>query len=951
MATILLQNVGASTATFTQKLQLAAGSTAYPAGTVFDCTYYTNQNITGTIAITRPNITFIFGAGVFTYTPTSGDIFQVAAQGFTLIGTNRNAKDPGSPAGTTVFGMGGSTGMGYHIAYKVVSVPIGSIKGDCLVVKNCVFKGAQSAYTQVNGNVQYTTQGGGGIFAMESNPGVAGQNLNNVIIENVLLDGAKQHGIFLYGPVACKITNTRVRNAAGHGFYIDGEGTSTSFDTCYASGNYLAGFCLKDAAYSSLLNCASDSNGLGYWLRNTTSTTLVSCGAEANVPRSNIPNNLGIVIPGTSNPVTPAVIINDIGADNVNHIKGTSYFMSGGSYLTLTSPISKDPGGNALATTYPNKRTAHFGFYGSTNNVTITSPRRSGTAPVKYSYRLEALAGSGTPDEITIGETDLTYDPLNPSETPDTNLLPVANILDQGKSNLFIAGGMDQSASDKLTTVSDPYYHEINNLKASSKLTIPTYPSHPVADTDTTVYFNSENKKLYMWQDGVWYDTCCASPTPPPLCYFPGGASIAPSSGGAGSFGTMNNQYGTFNKSIIGNKIFAPWPWVSPGNLYSNSSVGLQSYDMITNIRIDYPNTFDMRIANSLVVGYNPNNEIGLYFAGVHPVAGSGGQQVPLFITDVQSNLPYRSVVGFYNLVTGVCTTGIDVIIENYPQDSPVYFGAYRMMKFDDDDSLYFLSPEDGIIRISTVDWTTISTTPFGSSPSAAIIGPLNAAGMNYGIQTTYFTDVTFNKTAVVRTNNTNSTATVSAINLDGGTIASIPSSNDVTTQNYNKENLISTDPETGNLIVVNCTLRTIAEISPSSGMTLINEWTVGTANDVIGYPTLYTSNGVRYALFYKFTAPVIEVNAPIYASIVCYNLTDNIIDNSVDISNFPGTSFNFTFAGMFMVNAFNDGRLTSVMGSTDIPVYSAESTNIYFPYYQTFTSLIQACKPYNPAG
>jgi hypothetical protein len=168
MATILLQNVGASTLTFTQKLQLAASGSTYPTGTVFDCTAYTNQNITSTIAFTRANNTFIFGAGIFSYTPASGSMFEIAAQGITILGTNRNAKDVASPSGTTSFSMGGGTGMGYHIVYKVTAVPAGSVKGDCLVVRNCSFKGAQSVYTQVNGNVQYTTQGGGGFLITES---------------------------------------------------------------------------------------------------------------------------------------------------------------------------------------------------------------------------------------------------------------------------------------------------------------------------------------------------------------------------------------------------------------------------------------------------------------------------------------------------------------------------------------------------------------------------------------------------------------------------------------------------------------------------------------------------------------------------------------------------------------------------------------------------------------
>jgi len=941
MATILLQNVGVANATFTQRLQLAASGANYPAGTVFDCTAFTSQNITSTINISRNNITFIFGAGVFSYTPTSGSMFQIAAQGVTIIGTNRNARDAGGPSGTTVFSMGGGTSIGYHIDYKVTSVPAGSVKGDCLVVKNCVFKGAQSVYTQVNGNVQYTTQGGGGFLITESNPGLSGQNVNNIIIDNVLISGTKQHGIFIYGAVACKITNTRVRDAAGHGFYIDGEGTSTSFDTCYASGNYLAGFCLKDAAYCSLLNCASDSNGLGYWLRNTTSTSLISCGAEGNVPRSNIPNNLGIVLPGST--LSPAVPINDIGSDNVNYIKGTSYFMSGGAYLTLTSPISKDPGGNATATVYPNKRTAHFGFYGTTNNVTITSPRRSGTAPVKYSYRIEEIVGAGSPDKITIGETDLTYDPLNPVETPDTTLLPVANILDQGKGNLFIAGGQNQSATGKLTTVSDPYYDEINNLSATNKLTIPTYPSHPEADVDTTIYFNSDNKKLYMWQDGVWYDTCCDSPAPPPNCYFPGGFSASPTNGAGPSSG-MNQQRGTWGNARIGNKVFLPVGY-SPN---STNTIGLQSYDLVTNTVVNYPNSVNMRGANSLVVGYSPDNEIGLYFAGIIPIPGSGGTQITAYNI---YGTPYRSVVGFYNLVTGVCTTGIDTIIENYNSQSDENLAIYRMMKFDGDDSLHFLAPDDGIIRISTEDWSTLGIIPFiGETVSSTGMGPLGAANnIGYdGTVTTYWTEAGVGKVAIIPRNTTYDNGVegqVVVVNIDNGDISYLSSSLDPN-NNWNATNLICKDPETDNLLVVNGSSRSIAEIDNST-LSILNEWFVGTVNDLIGYPTFYTSNGVRYAMFYKFTIESITTGGNWTTTITTYNLTDDVLEGSVQVPNITGS---ISSTNPFLDN-WQNGFSFYANSFIDVPVYSEESTKVYFPNVTAFSSLYEVCKPYHPAG
>lgn len=542
MATILLQNVGASTLTFTQKLQLAAsgGTGSGPAGTVYDCTSYSTQTITSSITFTVPNNTFIFGNTPFTYAPTSGSMFVISAPGITLQGTARSTKDAIETT-TTTFRMAGGLNQKYHIEYAISNVLATSKRGDCLTLKNLNFKGAQSVYTSNSGAPVYTTNGGGGILITEPNLNASGSNVNNIIIDNVLVDGAKQHGIMIYGAVASKIMNTRVRSAAGHGFYIDGESTSVSFDTCYASGNYLAGFCLKDAAYSSLNNCASDSNGLGYWLRNTTSTTLVSCGAEANLTRSSIPNNLGVTLKLYP---TGDYIVNDIGADNVNHIKGTSFFVSGGGNLTFTSPLSKDPGGNPGAGVFANKRTAHFGFYGAVDKVNITAPRISGTTTLKYKYRLEAL-DSSAPGNIMIDDYVGSYDPTNPTESADPNpAVAVADVLDQGSGNVF--GNMYDSKSfdGRRAIVSNPEEnYRIDNLLAGNRFTLPTYTAHPANPEVGTIYFNTNTNKLYIYNN-AWYDTCCLT-TVVPDCVFPAGLSYYSGIGGQSAVLAGNDLYTT----------------------------------------------------------------------------------------------------------------------------------------------------------------------------------------------------------------------------------------------------------------------------------------------------------------------------------------------------------------------------------------------------------------------
>jgi hypothetical protein len=57
-------------------------------------------------------------------------------------------------------------------------------------------------------------------------------------------------------------------------------GTSLSFDTCYASGNYKAGYYVKSLAYSSFNNCAADFNGVAYYLDGAENVSFNGSGSE-----------------------------------------------------------------------------------------------------------------------------------------------------------------------------------------------------------------------------------------------------------------------------------------------------------------------------------------------------------------------------------------------------------------------------------------------------------------------------------------------------------------------------------------------------------------------------------------------------------------------------------------------------------------------------------------------
>lgn len=518
--TVPLSNV--TGATFTAKLQAAGSSSNYPEGTVFDCSMYKSESITATVTIRRAGLTFLFGEGDFVMSAANQNMFEIQAPNVTIIGVSRSARDSSSANGSTRFVMTSTTG-GYHIA-TTPTASNGWATSDSVTIMNLDLVGVQSVYTAVGGVATYTTQGAGGIFLSEGNPNAANQNINNVLISGVLIEGARRHGVMLYGAIASKLQNVRVRNAGGHGFYITGSSTSVNLDTCYASGNHLAGFCIDETSYSTLNNCASDSNGLGYWMRSSKSVTMSSCGAEGCIVRSSIPNNLGIVVPAQAGNVT----INDIGADNVNFIKGTSFLFTGGSNITGTSCYSKDPSNRAGQSTFVSKYSAHIHAEYETSKVNMDNFKIEGTSPLKYRYRL------GDVSHITIDDFILDYDPTNPTESPDGSFAPVAQVLDQGTYNVFGDSAVSTSFGERTISIQDPLANlKISQLLVDSRMSIPTGTSHPSNAQAGELYINTGNNTLYFFDGSQWRSTCCASvPTPPDTIFPQGGLQTIINNGG-----------------------------------------------------------------------------------------------------------------------------------------------------------------------------------------------------------------------------------------------------------------------------------------------------------------------------------------------------------------------------------------------------------------------------------
>lgn len=115
--------------------------------------------------------------------------------------------------------------------------------------------------------------------------------------------------------------NMRVTQATGHGVQVDGYSTSLTFKTVHAKNNANCGFWINDTTYSSLVGCGSDENGdYGYRMQNVNGLTFVSPGAETNGKGMFVAVASNAIAAGATSPDVKGVVIN--GA--FSHVNGAS---------------------------------------------------------------------------------------------------------------------------------------------------------------------------------------------------------------------------------------------------------------------------------------------------------------------------------------------------------------------------------------------------------------------------------------------------------------------------------------------------------------------------------------------------------------------------------------------------------------------------------------------------
>lgn len=218
--------------------------------------------------------------------------FNIKANNVCIIGCNRQTDKTifdGNATELVLEGISTQCNDGYHIYSRGHK--------NCQY-RNMVLRGIQTSTGRQCNNPQYPINGTGGIFIEKPNPGTVtfGNTTNATIIENLLIDGTKAHGIYLDTPILSMLRDVRVSSAGGHGVFISG-GTTVTLESVYVASARYAGFCLQGVTYCSVINSVAENCGCGWWLRSVNNVSLFSPGVETTY-------NLGLNPWSNSQPIS-----------------------------------------------------------------------------------------------------------------------------------------------------------------------------------------------------------------------------------------------------------------------------------------------------------------------------------------------------------------------------------------------------------------------------------------------------------------------------------------------------------------------------------------------------------------------------------------------------------------------------------------------------------------------
>lgn len=331
-------------------LAIALSSTSDLGYTTIDCTYFTGeQTFYDAIHINHPVKIILGNVNITSY---GNNVFSIESNNVQIIGANRETDRTDRTKNATIITctyISNLPNEGYHIYSR-----------GC---KNCQYHnltliGTRTTLGRQCNNASYPINGCGGIYIEKADPGTVygGNTVNATIIENILIDGTKAHGIYIDTPILSYIQRVRLSQVAGHGIFISG-GTSTTLESVYVASCQLAGFCIYGVTYCTILNSVAEYCGLGWWIRSSFNVSIFSPGIEHTINYGKNPWNRAYSVTNrygfnltTTNLRGETVRINDVPDENYtlrnetfrsrDMYIGNGFIFSGGRNIDVYSPYA-----------------------------------------------------------------------------------------------------------------------------------------------------------------------------------------------------------------------------------------------------------------------------------------------------------------------------------------------------------------------------------------------------------------------------------------------------------------------------------------------------------------------------------------------------------------------------------------------------------------------------------
>lgn len=399
--------------------------------TVFDCTFFTGTALfPNSVNISKPCTILL---GNITITTQGKNFFNISSNNVQIIGYGRQTdKDSSSIPNATVLVMGNASisnesTEGYHVYSK---------GNKNLRFEFLTLMGIRSTLGRQCDNAQRPIDGCGGIYIEKANPAATygGNTCNNIIINQLLINGTKAHGIYLDTGILTTISNTRLSSIGGHGIFLN-SGTSISLNNVYVSSANMAGFCILGVSYCTLTNCVAEYSGIGFLTRGAFNVSMFSPGCEELIFQGNNPWSMSQPVTGeygfniqttgfTKDPdtgeytVPTTITISDVSDTLYNAFAGTPFVIVGGRGISMYTPycvgIAATSNASVLAQ-YSPERTCLCRIIGNARKVFINNMQGAKRdseaakwAEIYNDVRLEANI-EGAPNGV-----EIIYDVLNP---------------------------------------------------------------------------------------------------------------------------------------------------------------------------------------------------------------------------------------------------------------------------------------------------------------------------------------------------------------------------------------------------------------------------------------------------------------------------------------------------------------------------------------------------------